>query len=122
MSTSRPATLSSKTIANHSVQLLKIELLYFEGCPGFEETLGILRNVIVEEGLEARVVPVKIGPGGSSDFPGSPTLFVDSEDLFPTERLVQGMSCRIYRTPEGPKNHPTAAMVREALAERSSVS
>ncbi len=98
---------------------MKIELLYFEGCPGFEETLGILRNVITEEGLEARIMPVKIGPRGSSDFPGSPSLFVDGEDLFPTERPGQGMSCRIYSTPEGPKNHPTAAMVREALAERS---
>lgn len=101
---------------------MKIELLYFEGCPGFEETLGILRNVILKEGLEARVVPVKIGPGGSSDFPGSPSLSVDGEDLFPTEQPGRGMSCRIYRTPEGLKNHPTAAMVREALAERSSVS
>jgi hypothetical protein len=101
---------------------LRIELLYFEGCPDFEETLGILRNVIVEEDLGARVVPVKIGPGGSSEFPGSPSLFVDGEDLFPTQRPGRGMSCRIYRTPEGPKNYPTAAMVCEALAERSPVS
>ncbi len=104
---------------------MKIELLYFEGCPGFEETLGILRNAITEEGLEARVVPVKIGPRGSADFPGSadlpgsPSILVDGEDLFSTKRPGQGMSCRIYSTPEGPKNHPTAAMVREALAERS---
>ncbi len=110
---------SRKATANHGVQPLKIELLYFEGCPGFEETLGILRNIIAEEGLEARVVPVKIGSHGSADFPGSPSILVDGEDLFPTERPGQGMSCRIYSTLEGPKNHPTAAMVREALAEQS---
>ncbi len=98
---------------------MEIELLYFEGCPGFEETLGILRNIIAEEGLEARVVPVMISPAEHPGFPGSPSLFVDGEDLFPIGRLSRGMSCRIYSTPEGPKNYPTAAMVREALAERS---
>ncbi len=98
---------------------MKIELLYFEGCPGFEETLGILRNVITEEGLKAEVVPVTISPSERPDFPGSPSILVEGKDLFPTGRPGQGMSCRIYSTPEGPKNHPTAAMVREALAERS---
>ncbi len=111
--------LSREATANHGVQTLKIEFLYFEGCPGFQETLGILRNIITEEGLEACVVPVTIEPHGSADFSGSPSLFVDGEELFPTERLGQGMSCRIYSTPEGPKNHPTATMMREALAERS---
>ncbi len=70
-------------------------------------------------------MPVTIGPRGSADFPGSadlpgsPSILVDGEDLFSTERPGQGMSCRIYSTPEGPKNHPTATMMREALAERS---
>ncbi len=99
---------------------MKIELLHFEGCPGFEETLGILYKVIVEEGLMARVVPVVLGPGDRSDFSGSPSILVDGEDLFPAGRSGRAMSCRIYLTPEGPKNHPTAAMVREALAERLS--
>jgi hypothetical protein len=95
---------------------LKIELLHFEGCPGFIETLGILHRVIAEAGLMARIVPVVLGPGDRSDFSGSPSILVDGEDLFSAGRSGRTMSCRIYFTPKGSKNHPTAAMVREALA------
>ena len=98
---------------------MKIELLYFEGCAGSVETLGILHGIVAEEGLAARAVPVMVsGPGDRSYFPGSPTILVDGEDLFPTDHHAHTMSCRIYSTPEGPKNHPTAAMVRTALAQR----
>jgi hypothetical protein len=100
---------------------MRIELLHFEGCPGSVEVLGILARVIAQEGLSAEISPVTPGPGDLSDFPGSPTILVNSEDLFPAERrAVQATSCRIYATLEGPNNHPTAAMVREALAKRSS--
>lgn len=110
---------------NPGLRPLEIELLYFEGCPGYNETLGILRKIVAEEGLAARVVPVVLGDDENRpDFSGSPTILVDSEDLFPAGRHAPGqgcaMSCRIYSTPEGPKNRPTAAMVREALAERLS--
>jgi hypothetical protein len=100
---------------------LKIELLYFEGCPGSAETLGILERLIAEEGIAAEITPVTPGPNDWSSFPGSPTILVNAEDLFPAERSgAHAASCRIYATPEGPKNHPTAAMVREALVEHSS--
>ena len=100
---------------------MKVELLYFEGCPGFAETLGILESVIAQRGLAAEIVPVLPDPEDWSNFPGSPTILANGEDLFPVERrdLGRAASCRIYATPEGPKNHLTAEMVREALAERS---
>lgn len=101
---------------------MKIELLSFEGCPGSLETLGILERVIAEEGLAAEITPVTPDPGDWSSFPGSPTILVNGEDLFSAEhRGARAASCRIYATLEGPKNHPTTAMVREALVERSSV-
>lgn len=100
---------------------MRIELLHFEGCPGSTEVLGILENVVVQEGLAAEILPVIPDPDDWSDFPGSPTILVNGEDLFPAERrATRAASCRIYATPEGPKNHPTAAMVREALVERLS--
>jgi len=54
-------------------------------------------------------------------FAGSPTIRVDGEDLFPAQRRdeTHALSCRIYASPEGPKDHPTEAMVRAALRERS---
>ncbi|MDP8972474.1 MAG: hypothetical protein M3N45_04690 [Actinomycetota bacterium] len=100
---------------------MRIELLHFEGCPGSTEVLGILENVVVQEGFPAEILPVVPDPDHWSDFPGSPTILVNGEDLFPVERhSIRATSCRIYATPEGPKNHPTATMVREALVKRSS--
>ena len=63
-------------------------------------------------------------PLGADDrrvFPGSPTVLVDGEDLIPAQRRDESraLSCRIYSSPEGPKDHPTEAMVRAALRERS---
>ncbi len=100
---------------------MRIELLHFGGCPGSTEVLVILENVVVQEGFAAEILPVILDPDDWSDFPGSPTILVNGEDLFPAERrAARATSCRIYATPEGPKNYPTTAMVRKALAERLS--
>lgn len=94
---------------------MRIELLHFKGCPGSAETLSILEKTLAEEGLSGEVIPVTLGPEARSNFSGSPTILVDGEDLFPIEERPSAINCRIYATPEGPKNYPTAAMVREAL-------
>ena len=105
---------------NHSGRFLKIEILHFGGCPGSAETLDILRRVVAEEGIAVNVAPVLLSPCDRPDFPGRPTILVDGEDIFPAQRHgARAMSCRIYATSEGPKNHPIEAMVREALLERS---
>jgi hypothetical protein len=99
---------------------LKIELLYFEGCPGSTKVLGILERVIAEEGLATEILPVTPDPEGWSGYLGIPMILVDGEELFPVEHHdLRAATCRIYATPEGQKNYPTAAMVREALAKRS---
>lgn len=101
---------------------MRIELLHFQGCPGSAEALNILEEALIERGSSAEVTPVEIGPEDRLSSPGSPTILVDGEDLFPVEERLgaRAASCRIYATPEGPKNHPTAAMVRETLARRFS--
>jgi hypothetical protein len=77
--------------------------------------------VVVQEGFSAEILSVVPNPDDWSDFPGNPTILVNGEDLFPAERrATRATSCRIYATPESPKNHPTATMVREALVERLS--
>ncbi len=101
---------------------MKVELLYFEGCPGFAEALDVLEKAVEVEGLATGVETVKLDSGDRLDFPGSPTVIVDGEDLFPPEgsrEPARAQNCRVYQTPEGLKNHPTMGLVREALAERS---
>ena len=49
-------------------------------------------------------------------FPGSPTIRVDGEDLFPIDD-PPGLSCRVYRLADGRFSPtPDPGLLREALA------
>ena len=82
------------------------------------EALSAIEKVVAEGGLGADVVPVEVETGTHPGFSGSPTVLVDGGDVFPASRTA-GLSCRLYETPEGRKNSPTAAMLRTAIEERS---
>ena len=100
---------------------MKIEILYFDGCPTYSEAEKTLRKVLAQEDAEAEVELVVVGNDEEARrlrFPGSPTIRVDGRDLFPisTEREDWRLGCRIYATPEGLlKGSPTAGMLKEAL-------
>ena len=96
---------------------MRIELLYFEGCPGAVETLRAIEEVVAEGGLGVDVVPIEVESGTHPGFSGSPTVLVDGGDVFPASR-TEGLSCRLYETPEGRRSSPTAAMLRTAIGER----
>ena len=97
---------------------MKIEILYFDGCPTHQEAQKALRKVLDKKDAEVELVAV-----GSDEqaqrlrFPGSPTIRADGEDLFPVpERSEYALGCRMYATPEGLKGSPTVGMLEEALA------
>jgi hypothetical protein len=98
---------------------MKVEVLYFDGCPTYEMATKTLRAVLAEEGSEAEVQLVAVNTdeeAGRLRFPGSPTIRVDGEDLFPVaEREDWRQGCRVYATPQGLRGSPTAEMLREAL-------
>ena len=98
---------------------MKIEILYFDGCPSYRTTGETLRQVLAEEGLEATVEPVAVNSDEETRrlrFPGSPTIRVDGRDLFPTpEREDWRLVCRVYNTPEGLMGSPTAQMLKGGL-------
>ena len=98
---------------------MKIEVHYFDGCPTYETAVKTLRAVLVEEGIEAEVQLVAVNSDEEASrlrFPGSPTIRVDGEDLFPVaEREDWRLGCRVYATPQGLRGSPTAGMLREAL-------
>lgn len=51
-------------------------------------------------------------------FPGSPTIRVDGEDLFPMPAPRYGLACRIYLTEGGTRAYPPRALIVEALRAR----
>lgn len=101
---------------------MKVEVLYFDGCPTYLEAEKALRGVLEEQGVGAEVELVAVNTDGEAQslrFPGSPTVRVDGEDLFPVlERAEYALGCRMYATSEGLRGAPTAEMLTEALAKK----
>ncbi len=98
---------------------MRVELLYFDGCPSYLVAEERLRRVLREWGLDAHIEMVRVETDEEAlrlAFPGSPTIRVDRRDLFPTGERVEGaLGCRIYVTPEGLAGAPTIEMIRQAL-------
>src|SRR3972149_2013092 len=99
---------------------MKIELFYFNGCPSWETGLKNLEAALQEEDLFASVEMVKVTDDSDATrlkFLGSPHFRVDGQDLWPEERELYSLSCRVYPTPEGIKGFPTVAMLRGQLKQ-----
>jgi hypothetical protein len=101
--------------------MVKVELLYFDGCPGYRKAEQSLAGALSQEGIRSEVELVAVNTdeeAGALKFPGSPTIRMDGQDLFPSsagDRDDQRLCCRVYATPEGLKDHPTEEMIRAAL-------
>jgi hypothetical protein len=84
---------------------MKVEVLYFDGCPTYETATKTLRAVLTGEGVEAEIELVAINSDEEAQrlrFPGSPTVRVDGRDLFHVpEHEDWRLGCRVYATPEG---------------------
>lgn len=101
------------------LQSVKVEILYFDGCPSYGLAEKTVRELLEEQGIEADVELVAANTDEEAErlqFPGSPTIRVDGRDLFPVpESEGWRLGCRVYATPEGLRGAPTADMIREAL-------
>ncbi len=101
--------------------MMKVELLYFGGCPGYEKAEQALREALSREGIQDGFEMVAVNDDEEAErlgFPGSPTIRVNSRDLFPEglgPRPSWHLRCRIYETPDGLKDHPLAEMIRGRL-------
>ena len=95
---------------------MEVELLFWEGCPSHPEALAQLRAILGEEfSVSVREI-VDEAQAVAEGFPGSPTIRVDGEDLFPIDD-PPGLSCRIYRLADGRFSPtPDPGELRAALA------
>jgi hypothetical protein len=84
---------------------MKVELLWWEGCPSYPETLADLRRVLRDEGVEADVDLVEVETdeqARAEHFPGSPTVRLDGVDAIPPpETEPFSLTCRVYRLRDG---------------------
>ncbi len=105
---------------------MKVEVLYFDGCPNHEALLPHLRELLASTGVAADIELVAVEDPDAAErerFLGSPTVRVDGQDVEPGSdaRGDFGLKCRLFATPHGLRGVPADEWVLAAL-QRSQAS
>lgn len=99
---------------------MRVELLYFDGCPNWTVAGERLREALRSLGREdLQVSTVRVGSPEEAEelgFVGSPTIRVGGVDPFASGGEQIGLACRVYATPDGLAGSPTTAQLVEVLA------
>ena len=84
---------------------MRVELLWWEGCPSYPETRADLERLLREEGMEAEVEMVEVETdeqARAERFPGSPTIRIDGEDAIESaEGEPYSLTCRVFKLRDG---------------------
>ena len=99
---------------------MDIELLYFEGCATWQDTLADLRALLAEAGRDDQVRLVKVDTQDAAErlrFLGSPTVRVNGRDVEgEVPASGYGMECRIYWVDGRPAGTPPREWLARAIA------
>lgn len=95
---------------------MRVEILYFEGCPNHASTVELVRQSIDECGVSAQLEEVEVRDDAHAQrlrFLGSPTVRVDGVDVErdADSRRDYAIVCRIY----GETGIPSRDLVVTAL-------
>ena len=99
---------------------MKVELLYFEGCPHHVQAKELLQKVLDDQGIADPITPVLVdSPERAQEtrFLGSPTIHIDGRDMetAAASRTDYGFSCRVYNVDAAKSGTPSVEMLREAV-------
>ena len=97
---------------------MKLEVLYFDGCPGHQQLMPALRKLAAAHGLA--LIQRRIDSAARAErerFLGSPSVRVDGVDVEPDahQRTDFGLKCRLYRSPDGQSDRPPQRWIERAL-------
>ena len=97
---------------------MNIDLLYFDGCPSWENGLSNLKAALNAENVGADIKLIKVENDNDAvkeKFLGSPSFHINGHDMWPEKRKSYNLSCRIYTTEDGMQGVPSIAMLREKI-------
>jgi hypothetical protein len=104
---------------------MRVELLYFDGCPNYRRLLPKLRETLaraaVSDEVELRQV-ASIEDADRERFLGSPTVRIDGRDVDPTagERTDYGIKCRLYQLCGASTGLPPESWIAAAIDDARS--
>ena len=101
---------------------MKVEILYFAGCPNHTPAVDRVREVLEQEGEAAEMIEVDIRDAGTAEvlgFLGSPTIRIDGQDVEHAARTARGfgLMCRSYIDGGRRGGVPPREMIRAAVRE-----
>lgn len=95
----------------------EVTLQYFDFCPNWQ----IVRRHLEHLGVKVRYQRVDtIEQAQELGFHGSPTILVNGVDPFLEPGSEVGLTCRVYRTPDGSASSPTLEQLATALSSAHS--
>jgi hypothetical protein len=100
---------------------MRVELLFWDGCPSHPKALAVLRDAMRDLGVDASSVAIReIATDADAEherFVGSPTIRIDGIDIQPPGDEPYGLTCRVYHHRDGRISPtPDPADIRDALA------
>jgi hypothetical protein len=103
---------------------MKVEVLYFSGCPNHAPAVDCVRRILAQEDAPAEMVEVEVKELATAQcigFLGSPTIRIDGQDVEPAARAERafGLSCRTYIDGDRRTGIPPAKWIRAAVREAS---
>jgi hypothetical protein len=99
---------------------MKIEILYFAGCPNRALARSRIREALEQEGLTTEITETEVKDAGAAlGFPGSPTILVNGRDveMSPPAVRASGPACRTYLAEHGRSGAPPVDCIRKALRQ-----
>jgi len=101
---------------------MKIEVLYFSGCPNHAPAVERVKEALRSEGLSGEIVEIEVPDTETAlrlKFLGSPSIRVNGLDVEPEARSRGefGMMCRTYADGCCQSGLPSHELIRSALRE-----
>lgn len=114
------AAAAAMRVLRREVGSVRIEVLYFDGCPNHEALSARLRELLAGEGIATEIELRAITDGHAAQrerFLGSPTIRVNGRDVEPDaeKRTDSGIKCRLYRTAGGVSGQPADEWLHAAI-------
>ncbi len=98
---------------------MKIELLYFDGCPNHKKAFALLQDILRDASVSASIERIEIKSDEEAErhkFVGSPTIRVNGVDVHPIKgRPRYGKGCRIYDREGVFTGFPSQEMIENAI-------
>jgi hypothetical protein len=97
-----------------------VELLYFDGCPSWEQALENLKRTLQLEQLPDEIEMIQVTDPADAQtkrFIGSPTIRIDGIDIEGPDAEAHGYAfgCRVYRNEGRTVGWPSIDQIRQAF-------